>query len=74
VAEVSLELIQVMLQQVLDGQHGMRDDIRTLTRRVGQMERQVADVYGMLADHSIRMDRVAERLDRIERRLGLVEA
>jgi tetrahydromethanopterin S-methyltransferase subunit G len=74
VAEVSLELIQVMLQQVLDGQHGMRDDIRTLTRRVGQMERQVADVYGMLADHSVRMDRVAERLDRIERRLGLVEA
>ncbi len=46
---------------------GLRADIRELTGRVGMLGQGYANV-------SLRTDRVVGTVDRIERRLGLVEA
>jgi hypothetical protein len=41
---------------------------------VAGLKRDIADLHGVAAHLSVRMDTQDSRLDRIERRLGLVEA
>jgi len=75
--EVSLELLQTLLQRTLDEVVGMRSESREFRQRIGLLERQVASLTGNEAEHyaslSFRMDDVVSRLDRIERRLELVD-
>lgn len=76
-AEVSLEVLQALVQRVLDEVVGIRTENREMRQRMGMVERQVATLTGNEAEHyaslSLRMDDVVNRLDRIERRLELVE-
>ena len=44
-----------------------------LSRRVSSLEAQVALVHGDFANQSMRIDRIEGRLERIERRLDLVD-
>ena len=77
-AEASLELLQVMVQRVLDIATTIQTENREMRQRVGMLERQVGFIGGNEAEHyaslSIRLDEVLTRLDRIERRLDLVDA
>ena len=77
-AEVSLEMLRAMVQRVLDEMIAFCTESREMRQRVGMLERQVGSLAGSEAEHyaslSIRMDGLGDRLDRIERRLGLVEA
>ena len=56
---------------------GQLDRIETrlddLTRRVGRIETDVAQLHVTLAEHSLRFDRLEGRVTRIEKRLDLVE-
>jgi hypothetical protein len=50
------------------------DDFRSEMReRVGGLERKVADLHGDFAGLSMRVDRIDARLQRIERRLDLID-
>lgn len=42
--------------------------------RAGRLEADLAQVHVALAEHSTRMDRIGEQLERIERRLDLSDA
>lgn len=71
---VSLELIQVMLQRIIDGQRkqdgelaGIRGDLIEIKERLGFIE-------GQYANLSRRSDRTAGDIEQIRKRLGLVEA
>lgn len=60
---------------------GLRETTSDLVGRMGRVEqglaqlrRESADVHVILAEHPVKRDRLSERLDRIDRRLGLIEA
>ena len=59
--------VEAKLDQLLE-------DNKEFRGRLGRLERGVADVHVQLAEHSVRMDRMNDRLERIERRLDLSEA
>lgn len=65
--KVTNELMFEVLKKVPASQSRVENDIKDLKFRVGQIEH-------TLAHHSTRFDRFDERLDRIEKRLGLVDA
>ena len=67
-------LILQHLCAIRGGQDAMRDTMAELVSRVGNLERSVADLHVQGADQSGRLDRVSVRLDRIEKRLVLVDA
>jgi predicted nucleic acid-binding Zn-ribbon protein len=50
-----------------------REDVREVKNRIGSLEREVAQTHVKLAEQSGRIDRLAERVERIERRLNLAE-
>ena len=52
----------------------LTDDIREIKQRVTSLETSVALLHGDFAGQSGRIDRIEIRLERIEQRLGLVEA
>jgi hypothetical protein len=72
--EVSLEMIQVMLQRVLDGQSLLREDMADVKRRLSSMEMSIAQIHADFAGQSMRIDRRESRLERIDRRLDLADA
>jgi hypothetical protein len=47
--------------------------MREVKGRLSRLERGLADVHVQLAEHSLRLDRFGDRLERIERRLDLVD-
>lgn len=66
------------LRQLRSGQDGLRDDLREVKTRLGHLEEQGASVFlqlaglqGEYATLSTRIDRLDQRLDRVERRLVL---
>jgi hypothetical protein len=67
-------LILQHLRAIRGDVEAMRNTLAEHTGRLGRLERAIADVGVQLADHSVRFDRVNTQLDRIDRRLGLVEA
>ena len=77
-AEVSLELLQTMVQRALDEIVAFRPENCEMRHRIGMLERQVGSLTDNEAEHyasvSVRLDDVVGRLDRIERRFDLVEA
>ena len=72
--EVSLEMIQAMVQRVLDGQSLLREDVNDVKRRLSSLEMSVAQIHADFAGQSMRIDRLETRLERIDRRLNLGDA
>ena len=65
-AEVSLELLQTMIQRVLDRQADQAALLSEVGERLGSLE-------GQYASMSRRLDRVGDDVERIKRRLDLVD-
>jgi len=51
-----------------------REDVREIKVRVGALERELAQIHVKIAEQSERIDRLTDRVERIERRLDLAEA
>jgi predicted nucleic acid-binding Zn-ribbon protein len=73
VSESSNELIVEILKELRSSLSRLNDDVQELKREfiamrghMLAMQQDIANIYGVLARHGV-------RLDRIERRLGLVE-
>lgn len=73
IAEVGLDLIQQMLQRVLDSQRETREDVREIKSRLGRLEGGVGNLHVFLAEQSVRLDRFADRLEWVERRLDIAD-
>ena len=78
-AEVSRELIQLMLQRVLDELAALREDMRDVKKRLSAVEHAVVSLRRdqtndaeATAHAQDRLDRLGERVARIERRLEIV--
>ena len=67
-AEVSLEIIQAMVQRALDGQSLLREDVSDVKRCLISLEMSVAQIHADFAGQSTRVDRLETRLERIDRR------
>lgn len=63
-AENLIELVSRDIQARLGR---IEDTLTKQTRRFGRIERQLASVGVATADESVRLDRLTERVDRIER-------
>ncbi len=78
-AEVSLEFMQDMTQRIMDGFATMHDDMQDVKTRLSAVERAVIGLRrdqthdaANAAHAQDRMDRLGERVARIERRLEIV--
>jgi len=78
--DVSLEMLQAMVQRVLDGQKEQREDLREIKGRLTALELGQAAIKRDIAasaesDARIQgqLDRLSDRVERIERRLNLVD-
>jgi hypothetical protein len=76
-AEASLELLQRMVQQVLDGQNMLRKDNQNMRRRLARIERGVLNLQRADSDRTEaetdlqeQIDAIAERLDHLEQPTG----
>lgn len=67
-------LVLTLLRDMRGSLQRVEDKVDELVRRVSAVETNLAHVHVELAGHSARMDRMDGRLDRIEKRLGLVVA
>jgi hypothetical protein len=72
---VSLEMLQSLVQQVLDGQKLLRDDVRNVRLRLGRIEHGIATVQSALVDRlegetgmQEQIDGLAARVERLEQR------
>jgi len=65
-------LILEILKKIQNEQINMRDSLSGLNSRMGNVEAELANLHGMLAEQSIHMDKCCERVGRIERRLEIV--
>lgn len=76
-AEASLELLQTMVGRVLERQDQHAIGQREISQRLITVEHQIAQVVATEASHyaglSERIEHLATRLDRIERRLDLMD-
>jgi hypothetical protein len=72
--DVSLEMIQEMLRRVLDDLRDIRAVLREHTEMLGRIEVSLGRVTLGQAEQWVRIDRLAERVERIERRLDLRDA
>lgn len=70
-AEPSLEAIVSLIRQIQHDVRDVRETSREILRRVSNLERLVSYRAVADADREARIDRLAERIDRIERRLEL---
>ena len=65
------ELMLTILRDVQARLGRMEIILREHTSRLGRIERQTAEAGVVHAEQSLRIDRLAERIDRIEQRLEL---
>jgi len=78
--EPTLDLLQTMVQRVLDNQHRQAEDTKEIMLRLSRIEeglartrRDIGSDAETVAHVQARMDRLGDRLDRIERRLDITE-
>jgi hypothetical protein len=64
VPDVSLDLLQQMVQRMLDSQRETREDEREIKTRLGRLGSDVASLHVFLAEQSVRLDRFSDRLER----------
>lgn len=67
--EPSLEAIVSLIRQIQHDVRDARETSREILRRVSNLERLISYSAVADADREARIDRLAERMDRIERRL-----
>ena len=67
-------LVLEQLRLIRKSQDEMREDILDIKIRVSATERHLGEIQIQLGALNGRMDRFDERLARVERRLGLIEA
>jgi len=65
-------LILQILKNIQNEQANSRYSINSLLSRMGNVETELANLHGMLAEQSVRMDRFSDRVERIERRLEII--
>jgi septal ring factor EnvC (AmiA/AmiB activator) len=73
-SEITNELMFELLKKIHAGQSRIEHDIKDLKFRMGQVERAIVATQDTLNHHSGRFDRIEDRLERIEKRLDLVDA
>ena len=73
-AEQPDNIILVYLRRIDEKVDRLTDAVSDVKHRMTSIETQVATLHGSFAGQSPRMDRIEARLERIERRLGLIEA
>ena len=71
-ADETDSLILQHLHAIRTGQDELRQDVRDLFLRMGNVENELANVHVRVAEQSGRIDRLGGRIERIERRLDLV--
>jgi archaellum component FlaC len=64
-------LVPEHLRHIRSGLDALRDDVREIKRRMTAVEVQLANVHSDFAGQSGRIDRIEDRLERIERRLDI---
>jgi hypothetical protein len=70
---MSDNLVLERLREIRDILGGMQADMGDIKRRLTSLEMSVARVHGDFAGQSFRIDRIEQRLARIEGRIGLVD-
>jgi septal ring factor EnvC (AmiA/AmiB activator) len=80
-AEVTLEMLQVMVQKVLEGQKRHDQDfidvkirLSSIERGIAGLKRDDADTVETTAHLQAQVDRLREEIDKINRRLELGDA
>ena len=73
VAEVNLEMLQVMLQALLDGQSRTEAMLDRVIDELGDLKPRTTNTEDALAGVNRRLDRLDSRMERIERRYGIAE-
>lgn len=77
-AEVTLDMLGQMVQRALDALRELSADVRELKSRMTDVERQLGRSAAAENEHYAsvmgRMDRVEDRIDRVERRLNVGDA
>ena len=72
------DMVPEMLRRIQASLDRLREDNREIKPRLGNLEEGTssgfANVARVLAEHFVRMDRMNHRLERIEKRLDLVDA
>ena len=70
-----------LLRELRDSIEALRGTTSELVVRMGRVESglahvrvEMAEVHTVLAEHSVKLDRFGDRLDRIDKRFGLIEA
>jgi archaellum component FlaC len=76
--EETPNLVLEHLRYIRGAVDSLREDVRDLKHRVTAVERGLANFAAAEADHyaslASRMDRLEDRMEHVERRLGLIEA
>jgi chromosome segregation ATPase len=72
--EEATNLVLEHLRRIREVQEAMQQDIHDVKLRMSATERHMGEIVLQIGTLNSRMDRVDERLGRIERRLELVEA
>jgi len=68
-----LPRVQGDLAELRSGQQDMRHRLSLIETRLAGIDRNMADQYASYAGRSVRIDRLEDRLGRIERRLELTD-
>ncbi len=71
--EASLELLMQLMREVSASQHESREDMVEINARLGRLETGMANQQEILAEQTIRLDGLGDRLDRMERQLKFRE-
>ncbi|MDK9720114.1 MAG: hypothetical protein OEL53_02915 [Rhodospirillales bacterium] len=67
-------LMLVYLRRIDEKIDVLVEDMRDVKRRLTSLEMAVGQIHGDFAGQSMRIDRLENRLDRIERRLNIADA
>jgi phage shock protein A len=68
--DLVLELLRVMRSDISE----IRTDIRDVKARIGSIESYIATLHGDQARAALKMDDLTARVERLEKRTGLVDA
>jgi tetrahydromethanopterin S-methyltransferase subunit G len=71
--EETTNLVLEHLRHIRSRVDGLSDDMRQVVLRLGSIERHIAGLHVSDVGQNAELDRVKERLDRIERRLELAD-
>lgn len=71
-ADVTLEMVLELQRRALDELREVRATLREHTQRLARIEAGAAHAHVAQVEESARIDRLAERIERIERRLEIV--